>query len=140
MGSFAYPYFYPKMTFRKQLLFVIASSLLFSMAYSIPLHANNLRNFIKDNRIEFGGWINGGATFNPSQASGFNGPVIMADQANRFQLNQYNLSIQRPVMSEGKSWDFGGRFDFMFGTDAVFTQAFGVPAFDVNSGKPLERS
>jgi len=140
MGSFAYPCFYPKMTFRKQLLFIIASSLLFSMAYSIPLHANNLRNFIKDNRIEFGGWINGGATFNPSQASGFNGPVIMADQANRFQLNQYNLFIQRPVMSEGKSWDFGGRFDFMFGTDAVFTQAFGVPAFDVNSGKPLERS
>ena len=34
----------------------------------------------------------------------------------------------------------GGRFDFMFGSDAIFTQAYGVPAFDVNTGQPLARS
>ncbi len=28
----------------------------------------------------------------------------------------------------------------MFGTDAIFTQAYGVPAFDVNSGAPLNRN
>lgn len=44
--------------------------------------------------------------------------------------------MRHPVAPEGKQWDFGGRFDFMFGTDAIFTQAFGVPAFDVNTGAP----
>ncbi|MEK7844566.1 MAG: porin [Pseudomonadota bacterium] len=128
------------MKYRKWLLFVIASSSLFSATYPATLHANNLRNFVKESKIEFGGWINGGATLNPSQTNGFNGPVIFADQANRFQLNQFNLFMRRPVVSEGKSWGWGGRFDFMFGTDAIFTQAFGVPTFDVNSGEPLKRS
>lgn len=115
-------------------------SLLALANYSDNLYASNLRKLFIDSKLEVGGWIHGGATFNPSQSSGFNGPVIMADQANRFQLNQFNLYMRRAVVSEGKVWDFGGRFDFMFGTEAVFTQAFGVPTFDVNSGKPLERS
>lgn len=108
--------------------------------YPITSHANTLKKLVKDSRIEFGGWIHGGATFNPSQTNGFNGPVAFADQANRFQLNQFNLFLQRPVISETNKWDFGGRFDFLFGTDAIFTQAFGVPTFDVNSGEPLKRN
>ena len=104
------------------------------------LYANELRKFLSYKKLEFGGWIHGGATFNPSQSGGFNGPVIFADQANRFQLNQLNLFMRRPVVSAGNQWDLGGRFDFMFGTDAIFTQAFGVPAFDVNTGEPLKRS
>ena len=102
--------------------------------------AGKFQDFVKKSSLELGGWIHGGATLNPSQSGGFNGPVIFADQANRFQLNQFNLFLQRPVRLERKVWDFGGRFDFMFGTDAIFTQAFGVPAFDVNSGEPLKRS
>lgn len=128
------------MKYQKWLLIAIASIALFFDTHSATLHASDLKNFLKDSKIEFGGWINGGANFNPSQARGFNGPVIMADQANQFQLNQFNLFVRRAVVSEGKTWGFGGRFDFMFGTDAIYTQAFGVPAFDVNSGKPLERS
>lgn len=104
------------------------------------LYANGLRKFLSYKKLEFGGWVHGGATFNPSQSGGFNGPVIFADQANRFQLNQLNLFMRRPVVSAGNQWDLGGRFDFMFGTDAIFTQAFGVPAFDVNTGEPLKRS
>ena len=104
------------------------------------LYAQSLRKFLSSNKLEFGGWIHGGATYNPSQSGGFNGPVIFADQANRFQLNQLNFFVRRSVVSEGNTWDLGGRFDFMFGTDAIFTQAFGVPAFDVNSGAPLKRS
>jgi len=127
--------------FLRRLLFAITSSVLIFSIYSDNLYANNLKRLFNDSKLEFGGWIHGGATFNPSQAGGFNGPVIMAgDQANRFQLNQFNLFMRRPVASEGKAWDFGGRFDFMFGTDAVFTQAFGVPTFDVNSGEPLKRN
>jgi len=48
-------------------------------------------------------------------------------------LNQLNLFVQRAVATEGDKWDFGGRFDFMFGTDSIFTQAYGVPAVDVNN-------
>ena len=80
-------------------------------------------DFLKESGIRVGGWINGGATFNPGQTSGFNGPVTFADQANRAQLNQFNIFIQRAVVAEGSSWDFGARFDFMFGSDAIFTQA-----------------
>jgi len=122
------------------LSFAIAISMLTFSIYSNNLCANNLKKLFNDSRLEFGGWINGGATYNPSQNNGFNGPVIFADQANRFQLNQLNLFMRRSVVSEGNAWDFGGRFDFMFGTDAIFTQAFGVPAYDVNSGEPLKRS
>lgn len=126
--------------FIRWLLLVITSNVFIFSVYSDNLHASNLRKLLNDSKLELGGWINGGATFNPSQSGGFNGPVIMADQANRFQLNQFNIFMRRPVVSEGRNWDFGGRFDFMFGTEAVFTQAFGVPTYDVNTGEPLKRS
>ncbi|MBX3628679.1 MAG: porin [Nitrosomonas sp.] len=128
------------MKLHKWLLCALAGSALFFDTHSITLYAGNLKNFIDETRIKLGGWINGGATFNPSQTNGYNGPVIFADQANQFQLNQFNLFVQRPVVSTGQTWDFGGRVDFMFGTDAIFTQAFGVPTFDVNSGEPRSRS
>ncbi len=59
----------------------------------------------KDSGIRLGGWINGGATFNPSQSSGFNGPVTFTDQSNRAQLNQFYVYLQRAVVAEGSSWD-----------------------------------
>jgi hypothetical protein len=130
---------------RSRMLFAIAGSLLsiimtVSSAYANNTYANNLVNLFRDSGIKVGGWINAGATFNPNfPGNGYNGPVTFADRANRFQLNQFNIFIQRTVLTEGKSFDIGGRFDFMFGTDAIYTQAFGIPAFDVNSGQPLNR-
>ncbi|PXW86122.1 putative OmpL-like beta-barrel porin-2 [Nitrosomonas sp. Nm84] len=129
------------MKYSKWLLLATIGSVLIFITDSATLYAaSTLKKFIKDNRIELGGWVNGGATFNPSQTDGFNGPVAFADQANRFQLNQFNLFLQRSVVSETNKWDFGGRFDFLFGTDAIYTQAFGVPTFDVHSGEPLQRN
>lgn len=85
----------------------------------------------KDNGIEIGGWMNGGATFNPSHSTyGYNGPVTFGDRANQAQLNQFNIFLKRDVVNSGKSWDLGFRADFMFGTDAIFTQAYGNPSFD----------
>ncbi len=104
------------------------------------VHANSLTNLFKDNGLELSGWINGGATYNANNPSdGFNGAVTFADRANRFQLNQLNLFLQRNVESEGKKWDIGGRFDFLFGTDAIYAQAFGISAFDENTGEPSNR-
>lgn len=91
--------------------------------------------------IKVGAWANGGVTYNDNEPSNnFNGPVTFGDRASEFQLNQLNMYIQRAVAAEGSSWDFGGRFDIMFGTDSIFTQAYGVPSFDVNTAQPLNRS
>ncbi len=77
-------------------------------------------------------------TTRQAPTNGFNGPVTFADRSAEFQLNQLNIFVQRAVAAEGDAWDFGGRFDAMFGTDSIFTQAYGVPAFDVNSGLAKE--
>ena len=92
----------------------------------------------KDNGIEIGGWMNGGATLNPGHSQfGYNGPVTFGDRANQAQFNQFNLFLKRDVVNTGKSWDLGFRADFMFGTDAIFTQAYGNPNADVNTGVAL---
>ena len=89
----------------------------------------------KDNGIEIGGWMNGGATFNPSHSTyGYNGPVTFGDRANQAQFNQFNMFLKRDVVNSGKSWDLGFRADFMFGTDAIFTQAYGNPTVDPTTG------
>lgn len=126
---------------RSQIIFAVASSLLSIIVTSSNTYANtSLVNLFKDSGIKVGGWINAGATYNANNpGNGYNGSVTFADRANRFQLNQFNIFLQRTVVTEGKSFDIGGRFDFMFGTDAIYTQAFGVPSFDVNSGQPQER-
>jgi hypothetical protein len=96
---------------------------------------------LKSTGVTVGAWANAGITYNSTNPdNNFNGPVTFGDRANEFQLNQLNLFIQRAVATEGDSWDFGGRFDFMFGTDSVFTQAYGVPAYDVNTWQRLNRS
>lgn len=101
----------------------------------------NDSQFMKDLGLTIGGWANAGITYNSvSPQNNFNGPVTFADRSGEFQLNQLNLFLQRAVATEGDSFDVGGRFDIMFGTDAIFTQAYGVPAFDVNSLQPLERN
>lgn len=123
-----------------QAVFAVMGILLLTILNLSDVHANSLKNLFKGSGMEVGGWINGGATYNANNPSdGFNGAVTFADRANRFQLNQFNLFIQRAVPSEGKEWDIGGRFDFLFGTDAIYTQAFGISAFDENTGEPSDR-
>jgi Putative beta-barrel porin-2, OmpL-like. bbp2 len=101
----------------------------------------NESSFMKNNSIKIGGWANAGITYNAAAPdNGFNGPVTFGDREGEFQLNQLNLFVQKAVATEGDSFDIGGRFDVMFGTDSIFTQAYGVPAFDVNSSLPLNRS
>lgn len=101
----------------------------------------NESSFMKNSGLKIGGWANGGITYNASAPdNNFNGPVTFADRSGEFQLNQLNLFVQRAVATEGSSFDIGGRFDIMFGTDAIFTQAYGVPAFDINNATALRRN
>lgn len=81
---------------------------------------------LADYGIKWGGWLNVGISAN-SNSSKFNGPVTFGDRSGELQMNQFYLYIQRAVNAEGDSWDIGGRFDFMLGTDAIFTQAYGSP-------------
>lgn len=122
---------------RNRIMSAMAGGALLVGMHAADTQANKLTTFFQNSGIKAGGWVHGGATLNPSQTDGFNGPVTFADQANRFQLNQFNIFLQRAVKTEGKGWDVGFRADFMFGTDAIFTQAYGNPAFDVNSGTAL---
>ena len=125
---------------KRQSIFIVIGLLLLGSFNPSNAYANNLTNLFKERGFEFGGWINGGITYNANNPSdGFNGTVTFADRANRLQLNQFNLFLQRPVVSTGKEWDIGGRFDFLFGTDAIYAQAFGVSAFDENTGAPTDR-
>jgi len=83
----------------------------------------NNTSFLKDAGIEVGLWASGGVTGNSNGNT--NAPVLFNDRVNEFTLNQLNFYIERAVNTEGDSWDIGGRMDFMYGTDARFTQASG---------------
>ncbi len=138
---------------KHQFLLVTAGSLLLTglsgnSAFADPGMIKSLSNYdineakiLKDAGIVIGGWANAGITYNSvSPENNFNGPVTFGDRSGEFQLNQLNLFVQRAVATEGNAWDVGGRFDVMFGSDAIFTQAYGVPAYDVNSLQPLNRN
>ncbi len=130
---------------RRNRIAVIAAGGLLSLSMgATSLQANASLNSLimpklfKEKGIEIGGWVNGGATFNPSHSTnGYNGPVTPGDRANQAQMNQFNIFLQRAVVMEGKSWDLGFRTDFMFGTDSIFTQANGNPPYDENSGAAI---
>ncbi len=95
---------------------------------------------LKDYGITWGGWLNAGVTANANNpADGFNGPVTFGDRAGELQMNQLYGYLQRAITVSGDAWDFGGRFDITYGTDSIFTQAYGVPAYDPRSGNPLNR-
>lgn len=90
--------------------------------------------------VKIGGWVNAGITYNAnSPEDNFNGTVTFGDRASEFQLNQANFFIQRAVATEGKAWDFGGRVDVMFGSDAFYTQAYGIPGAELGTGQTLNR-
>jgi hypothetical protein len=66
-------------------------------------------------------------TWNPQNpVDRTNGPVTFNDRSNDWQMNQLYLSMGRTVDTSGNSIDIGGKVDFLYGTDAVFTQALGL--------------
>ncbi|OHX36558.1 hypothetical protein BJL95_00105 [Methylomonas sp. LWB] len=92
----------------------------------------NEAKFMKDHNLKIGGWLETsvGANMNGSHSDGFNGPVTFNDRTGEVQLNQLYLYLQKAVTVSGDSFDIGGRVDFMYGTDAIFTQAYGTAAAD----------
>lgn len=87
----------------------------------------NETSFMKKHNLKFGGWLNSSisANMNGNNSDGFNGPITFNDRTGEVQLNQLYLYLQKAVNVNGDSFDIGGRVDFMYGTDSIFTQAYG---------------
>ena len=87
----------------------------------------NELTFMKDHNLKFGGWLESSvsANMNGNNSDGYNGPITFNDRSGEVQLNQLYFFLQKAVNVSGDSFDFGGRVDFMYGTDAIFTQAYG---------------
>jgi hypothetical protein len=87
----------------------------------------NETQFMRSLRLTIGGWLEGGYTFNPDNPRDrFNGPTTFNDRNNEPLGDEVYLFFDRAVDTEGDRWDFGWRADFLFGTDARFTQASGL--------------
>lgn len=100
------------------------------------------------------GYIVQSYTYNAwNPASRINGPVTWNDRANDWLLNQSYLSIGRNINTEDDNIQLGARADFMYGSDAIFTNAYllesagGVPpnvpptalGRSVSGGEPIYR-
>jgi hypothetical protein len=79
-------------------------------------------------RINVGGWIEAGAYTNQYNTT-FNGPIGMRPN-NLFNLNQLNGYAERVALQEACQWDWGGRVDYLYGTDGPMTQTFGDHMWD----------
>ncbi|NQT37099.1 MAG: porin [Planctomycetes bacterium] len=79
---------------------------------------------LKCRGIEIGGWIDSGVSVvanNP--ADRYNGVVTFNDRDGEYQMNQFWLFAEKAIDNGGCGWAIGGRVDFVYGTDARFTQA-----------------
>jgi hypothetical protein len=68
--------------------------------------------------IDTSGWLEPGTTINTlSPRDRWNGPVYTNDRSNDFELNQFWLTFERRVKTDGDGFDIGGRVDMCYGTD-----------------------
>ncbi len=82
---------------------------------------------LQRNSILLGGWVSAGITYSTDNPDHHNtSPVSFNDRSGEFQMNQLNLYAQKPVDMESESFEFGGRIDLLYGTDARYTQAGGL--------------
>ncbi|GAW84785.1 conserved hypothetical protein [Bathymodiolus platifrons methanotrophic gill symbiont] len=87
----------------------------------------NDTSFMQDTGFEVGMWASAGITGNTNGGSNNppgNAPVLFNDRVNEVLFNQLNFYVERAV-TKGDKWDVGMRMDFMYGSDARFTQASG---------------
>lgn len=82
---------------------------------------------LQHNSISVGGWVSAGISYSTDDPDHHNtSPVTFNDRSGEFQVNQLNLFAQKFIDMDSESWDYGGRFDILYGTDARYTQATGL--------------
>src|SRR6185437_12983975 len=68
----------------------------------------------------------GGAIINPANPdNGLNFGQLFTDRANQFVMNQALFTVQRPIDPKSSDYDFGFKFQALYGTDARYTQFMG---------------
>src|SRR6266508_484227 len=76
--------------------------------------------------FEISGHVEGGITFNPDDPAGdINFGHLFTDKANRVLLNQALVTAQRPLDPKATGYDFGFKFQAMYGSDARYTHFLG---------------
>ena len=90
-------------------------------------------DWMRCNRISVGGWIEQGFTTNPANPVnpaaaplGGNLPTTFNYRNDEYQLNQIYTYIERATDTSCGGFDIGGRIDFLYGEDYIFTQAAGL--------------
>ncbi len=75
--------------------------------------------------IKCGLQIEGGVSFNPS-APKTNSGQLFTDHPNQATLNQMALSIERDIPKDASTWDYGFKFQGLYGSDARYTHFLGI--------------
>jgi hypothetical protein len=85
-------------------------------------------NWLDDNGLKIGGWTAISFTANfDSPRDRFNGPVTWMDRSNELMVNEQWFFLEKATKTdECNDWDFGGRVDWIYGTNARFDQAAGL--------------
>ena len=72
------------------------------------------------------GVFDGGVTWNGAlPPDGLNFGQLFTDKANQPMLNQVALTLQRPLDPKATDYDFGFKVQFLYGSDARYTQYLG---------------
>lgn len=86
--------------------------------------------------IHFYGQLDAGIMGNPSgPADGLNFGRLFDDHANQVQLNQLLLTANKPLDPKNSDYQWGFKFQFMYGSDARYTQFLG----ELNRVDPSQR-
>jgi len=135
---------------------VIAAVFLFAPSAVRADQASEFADFLgqcyaKKNPFQFYGWMKGGITVNnhgntnsygapkaPADRSqdfySGNSYLLMTEQQSDIKLSQLWLGVTKAIdTSHGFDWGFQG--DYIYGTDAKYTQNFGDKSFDHNWGQ-----
>ena len=86
--------------------------------------------------IHLSAQLDAGVIFNPFRPStGLNWGQSFTDHSNQAQLNQILLTAEKPLDPKNSDYQWGFKVQFMYGSDARFTQSLGV----FNNALPGER-
>ncbi|MGO9673568.1 MAG: outer membrane beta-barrel protein [Methylocella sp.] len=80
------------------------------------------------------GVVDAGLLVNPAYpANGLNFGQLYTDKANSLMLNQFQLTATRPIDPTSKDYDFGFKFQGIYGSDARYTHFLGELDYAINS-------
>jgi len=78
-------------------------------------------------RFKISGWIDSGITFNPAQPNdNQNLGRFFDDRANELVLNQAVINFERALSPQPGEFDWGFKFQFLFGGDARYIHSLGL--------------